>query len=111
MKEKFTHYKKVIALRRDNFIGYYNLACIQSLTGKYKACMATLRNILDDKKILRSYCFTSEEFLSVEPDFDPILNDQNYGKPFREIKKALFDHWNDYEPERNTALRRVAGDS
>ena len=89
-------FKRVIALRPDHYIGYFNLACTEALNGEFEECLITLAQILDDPARVQSFGSVPAEYanISTEQDFCDLTADASYQSRFHDIASRLLAAWN-----------------
>jgi hypothetical protein len=83
----------VRAKRPDDFIGYYNLACVQSILGNFSSCLSYLQQILETPKVLDSYCYLPYDPVEEDVDFNNIRKDPKHVKEFKLLTSKLLQKW------------------
>ncbi len=81
------------AMRSDDFIAYYNLACVHSILSDFNSCLSRLREILETRDILQSYCYLPYHPIEEDGDFDNIRKDSKHGKEFESLTRKLEQRW------------------
>ncbi len=81
------------AMRSDDFIGYYNLACVHSILGDSSSCLSYLSQILETSTVLESYCYLPYHAIEEDRDFDNIRKDPKHGKKFESLARKLQQQW------------------
>lgn len=90
----------VQAKRPDDFIGYYNLACVHSILGNFSSCLSHLRQIVETPAVLESYCFLPYHPIEEDKDFDNIRKDPEHGKKFESLVCELRQRWEAFKPRK-----------
>jgi len=88
-------FNKVVALRPDHYIGYFNVACTEAIAGYSERAMASLRRILEDSRRIESFTHVPEQYSEIasEDDFKSLLNDPETAVEFRQIADRLRMEW------------------
>lgn len=88
-EEALKHLNRVIALRPDHYIGYYNLACFYAVSkNDFQTSINYLEKILEDQRLMGAYV-SSEENIDTDPDFNALQVDATYAQRFHSISDSL----------------------
>jgi tetratricopeptide (TPR) repeat protein len=83
------YFKKVVSLKPNHYIGYYNLACAAALRSDLKECLRYAKDIIDDEDRLESYIYRPYDLFATDSDFDAIRSDETYSKEFEKIVSRI----------------------
>lgn len=84
------HYCNVISLKPENYIGYYNLACVFSKMERYEDCLKHIDTILKKTIIIFSYDQGLNKF-DTDNAFNNIKNNSLFGLKFNNLIYELDD--------------------
>nr|VFJ94276.1 MAG: TPR repeat-containing protein [Candidatus Kentron sp. H]VFJ94781.1 MAG: TPR repeat-containing protein [Candidatus Kentron sp. H]VFK01275.1 MAG: TPR repeat-containing protein [Candidatus Kentron sp. H] len=82
------HYEKVVSLRPDHFIGYYNLACSYALANAFDKGIEYLETIVDRDDLTESFRMHGLK-MENDSDFDELKKSDKHAKRFAEIAGIL----------------------
>lgn len=88
LERAITHARYCCELTPDHYVGYYNLACLYSLTNKHQECLDTLCKMRDVSEVRKSLLSHNENFL--DDDFDNIKR-SGHASDFNELVSELRD--------------------
>ena len=87
-EEAREHYEKVVFLRPDHYVGYYNLACSYARPNEFDKAIEYLETIVNRDGLTESYRM-HEENMENETDFDELKRSEKHAKRFAEIVRIL----------------------
>nr|VFJ77517.1 MAG: Tetratricopeptide repeat-containing protein [Candidatus Kentron sp. FW] len=87
-EEAKEHYEKVVSMRPDHFIGYYNLACLYALANEFDKAIEYLETIVSRDGLTESYRMHAPN-IENDPDFDELKKSEKHAKRFAEIAGIL----------------------
>lgn len=87
-EETKEHYEKVVSLRPDHYIGYYNLACVYALANEFDKAIEYLETIVDRDDLTESYRIHGWN-MDKDSDFDELKKSDKHAKRFAEIAGIL----------------------
>jgi len=88
-EEALEHLNRVIALRPDHYVGYYNLACFYAVSrNDFQTSINYLQKILEGQRLMKTYV-SSEQNIDTDPDFNALKVDATYAQRFHSISDSL----------------------
>lgn len=89
VEEKKIYYRKVVSLKPEHYLGYFNLACMAARQGHYQECIDQIHHIINNKECLESYLYLPPDILESDSDFDSIKNDESFSGEFLRQRNEL----------------------
>jgi len=98
-------FQLVRAIRPDNCIGYYNLACVYSLQKEFGSCLYYFGQLLKDASVSATYCYLPFNLAEEDSDFDNIRKDPTNKKEFQSLTRQLRERWDMFKPQRHNKAK------